>query len=95
MLVCLADQPLLEGEDLARLVLSWRDNPNAVVASGYGGKLGVPAIFPRSKFGQLRALSGDRGAQDLLASSDAVIAVPMPRAAIDIDCPQDLVKLAN
>lgn len=95
VLVCLADQPLLEGEDLKRLVLSWRDNPNAVVASGYEAKLGVPAIFPRSKFGQLRALSGDRGAQDLLASSDAVIAVPMPRAAVDIDYPQDLVKLAT
>lgn len=95
VLVCLSDQPMLEIGDLKKLVWGWQENPRAVVASLYAGKLGVPALFPRSWFRALRSLSADRGAQGLLASSGDVVSVPMPRAAIDIDYPQDLFKLAT
>lgn len=95
VLVCLADQPLLEAEDLARLVLAWRASARSVVASRYAGKLGVPAIFPRSHFGALKSLSGERGAQVLLASSNDVLSVPIPLAAVDIDDPQDLSNLPS
>ena len=95
VLVCLADQPLLEAGDLARLVLAWRASPRSVVASRYAGKPGVPAIFPRSHFAALKSLSGDRGARVLLASSDDVLSVPMPRAAVDIDDPRDLSNLPS
>ena len=94
-LVCLADQPLLEAGDLARLVLAWRASPRSIVASRYAGKPGVPAIFPRSQFAALKLLSRDCGAQVLLASSTEVLSVPMPRAAVDIDDPQDLSKLPS
>lgn len=95
VLVCLADQPLLEAGDLARLVLAWRASPRFVVASCYAGKRGVPAIFPRSHFAALKSLSEDRGARVLLASSNDVLSVPMPRAAVDIDEPQDLTNLPS
>ena len=95
VLVCLADQPLLEARDLAALVLTWRASPRAMVASRYAGKLGVPAIFPRSHFRALNSLSGDRGAQELLASSHDVIGVPIPLAAVDIDEPRDLSGLPS
>ena len=90
VLVCLADQPLLTAEDLVTLVAAWRASPRAMVASRYAGKLGVPAIFPRSHFRALKSLSGDRGAQALLTSSNNVISVPTPSAAADIDEPRDL-----
>lgn len=95
VLVCLADQPLLEAEDLAALVLTWRARPRSVVASRYAGKIGVPAIFPRSCFRALKSLSGDRGAQELLASSNDVLSMPMPLAAVDIDDPRDLSGLPS
>lgn len=95
VLVCLADQPMLEAGDLARLVQVWRTVPRSIVASHYDGKPGVPAIFPRSHFTALKSLSGDRGAQPLLASSNDVFGVPMPRAAVDIDDPQDLARLTS
>ena len=95
VLVCLVDQPLLEAGDLAALVLTWRDNPRSVVASRYAGKLGVPAIFPRSHFGALKSLAGDRGAQMLLASSKNVLSMRIPLAAVDIDDPQDLPGLSR
>ena len=95
VLVCLADQPLLKAEDLTKLVFVWRENPRCVVASSYEGKLGVPSIFPRSNFGALKSLSGDRGAQGLLASSSNVLGVSIPHAAVDIDRPEDLSKLPS
>ena len=95
VLVCLADQPLLESSDLARLVQVWRDNPRAVVASRYAGRLGAPAIFPRSHFRALKSLAGDRGARGLLAGRSNVLGVSLPRAATDIDRPQDLHTLTS
>ena len=95
VLVCLADQPLLEAEDLGALVLAWRASPRSVVASRYAGKLGVPAIFSRSHFRALKSLSGDRGAQELLASSKDVLSMSMPLAAADIDDPRDLSGLPS
>ena len=95
VLVCLADQPLLETGDLVRLVQVWRASPRSVVASRYDGKPGVPALFPRSHFAALKSLSGDRGARVLLASSSNVLSVPMPRAAVDVDDPRDLERLTS
>lgn len=95
VLVCLADQPLLEAGDLAKLVSSWRASPRAVVASRYGGSLGAPAIFPRPHFRALKRLSGDRGAQALLASSNDMRGEPIPLAAVDIDDPRDLLALPS
>ena len=95
VLVCLADQPLLEAGDLAALVRAWRGSPRSMVASLYDGKPGVPAIFPRSHFAALKSLSGDRGAQVLLASSNNVLSVPMLLAAVDIDDPEDLLNLSS
>ena len=92
-LVCVSDQPMLGAVDLENLVSVWRRNPRVVAASSYAGKFGVPAIFPRSWFGALRALTEDRGAQGLLASSSNVLGVPMPHAAVDIDYPEDLSQL--
>ena len=95
VLVCLADQPLLEAGDLAALALAWRASPRSVVASRYDGKPGVPAIFPRSHFAALESLSGDRGAKMLLASSNDVLSVPIPLAAVDIDDSRDLANLSS
>lgn len=94
-LVCLGDQPRVRAEDLARLVAAWRRNPRCVAAARYGGRLGVPAIFPRCWFPALRRLKGDRGAQAMLASAHGVTGVPMARAAFDLDRPEDLAELSR
>lgn len=58
-----------------------------VRASGYGGRKGVPAHFPRSTFEDLLALEGDNGARELLQNS---LSVDLGDDALDIDTPQDL-----
>lgn len=93
-LILLCDQPLLQAERVARLAELWRHQSDRIVASAYAGTHGVPAIFPRRLFADLRRLSGDRGARALLATHAAeVLDVDMPEAAVDIDTQDDYASL--
>ena len=91
VLLMLGDQLGVTSADLQRLVDTWRRQPQCIVAAQYGGATGVPAIFPRSEFGALLQLRGDRGAQALLRRApERVITVPLAGGALDIDTPEDL-----
>jgi molybdenum cofactor cytidylyltransferase len=90
------DQVAVTREDLQRLVGAWRRQPEYIAAAHYGALTGVPAIFPRSSFSDLQSLRGDAGARQLLRRNpDRLTRVPMERAAIDIDTPEDLLKLTS
>ena len=94
VLVTLADQAAVTTFDLRRLAGAWRRQPDSVIAASYDGHTGVPAVFPRHAFPSLLALRGDVGARPVLSQlADRVLRVPMPNAAIDIDTPEDLLKL--
>jgi len=94
VLLMLADQAAVTAEDLKRLVSAWRRQPDYIVAARYGMTTGVPAVFPRSVFSDLGALRGDTGARALLQRNpDRVVRVSMASAAIDIDTPEDLLKI--
>ena len=94
VMLVLADQAAVTAEDLRRLATAWRRQPDYVVAAQYGATLGAPAIFPASYFRDLTELRGDRGAQVLFKRNpDRVIRVPMDSASIDIDTPEDLLRL--
>ncbi len=94
LLILLADQPAVSGEDLRRLLLAWRRHPDGIAAATYAGTVGVPAIFPRWTFSELQQLRGDRGAQLLLRRHvDRVTRVPMSTAGVDIDRPEDLLMV--
>lgn len=95
VLLLLADQVQVGTEELRQLASAWRRQPQLAVAAQYGGGIGVPAIIPRNAFSALLQLRGDRGAQAWLRANDTrVVAVPMPRAAVDIDTPEDLARVA-
>lgn len=94
VLVLLADQAAVTLEDLRRLVAAWRRNPGAIAAATYDSVVGVPAVFPRRCFSALGELRGDQGARRVIQRElDTVVRVPMPNAAVDIDVPEDLLKL--
>jgi molybdenum cofactor cytidylyltransferase len=94
VLVTLADQAAITTFDLRRLAGAWRRQPDGVIAASYDGHTGVPAVFPRHAFPLLLALRGDAGARPVLSQlADRVLRVPMPNAGIDIDTPEDLLKL--
>jgi molybdenum cofactor cytidylyltransferase len=94
VMLVLADQAAVTAEDLRRLAAAWRRQPGYIVAAQYGATMGAPAIFPSSMFRDLAELRGDRGAQVLFKRNpDRVVRVPMESAAVDIDTPEDLLRL--
>ena len=89
ILILLADQPTIKHYHLTQL-LQLFDGDNTV-CSYYDGERGVPAIFPKSKYDDLMALQGDRGAKHILQTMDDQLqTLPLAEASIDIDRPEDL-----
>jgi molybdenum cofactor cytidylyltransferase len=99
VVITLGDQPLIDGEVIRRVVVAWRSAPpgtSAAVAAYEDGR-GHPVLFGASLFPALRALDGDRGARELLASlGDAVAVVHVTGARpADVDTPEALISLAR
>jgi len=90
ILITLCDQPGVTTPQLALLLETYRKNPERPVAACYGGKAGVPAVFPPQARTPLLSLSGDQGARTLLRSAGLDLeTVKMPEAALDIDTDDD------
>lgn len=94
-LVMSCDQPRLTADHLRALLQAFAAQLTpSIVASSYSGTQGVPAVFPRSVFPDLRALRGDKGARSLLVQPPCpVIALPFEGGELDIDLPDDLAQL--
>jgi molybdenum cofactor cytidylyltransferase len=89
----LCDQPLVSADHIHRLIEEHQTTGFPMVASGYAGTLGVPALFSRECFLALRALDPAVGAKQLLARRpDTVAAVPFPDGEIDLDTPEDYAR---
>ena len=96
VLLAICDQPAVTSEHLARMIETFREQPASAVASTYAGKRGIPAVFPRSAFVDLLALTGDQGARGLLSQADRkVIEMPLAGGELDIDRPADLIHLRS
>jgi molybdenum cofactor cytidylyltransferase len=99
VVITLGDQPAIDREVIRRVVAAWHNrqrDTNAVVAEYDDGR-GHPALFGATLFPALRALDGDRGARELLASlGDAVMIVTVAGARPpDVDTPEALSALAR
>jgi molybdenum cofactor cytidylyltransferase len=86
VLIMLADQPLLGKSHLSTLINKFLHTKSPIVCTNYGDKLGVPAIFNRSLFGDLKKLNQDFGARQLIKKmGDSVFSVQPRGKVIDID----------
>lgn len=96
LLLLLCDQPHLTSGVVRRILAAFDGRPGRCVACEYEGTVGPPALFERSWFQSLCLLGGDRGAKQLLRDAgDALISVPWPEGAVDIDRPEDLDALLD
>jgi CTP:molybdopterin cytidylyltransferase MocA len=84
VLLMTCDQPAVTAQHLG-LVMTRQ----AVTASRYSGRNGVPAYFPKKYFSELTALAGDVGARKLLAQARAV---DLALGELDVDTPEDLAR---
>jgi CTP:molybdopterin cytidylyltransferase MocA len=80
LLITLCDQPLVTADHLRALIAI--DAP--IVATGYAGIAGVPAIFAPQFVPELLALRGDRGARAIIETHGARV-VFFEDAAVDVD----------
>jgi molybdenum cofactor cytidylyltransferase len=95
-LLLLADQPGVTAALIDRLANELDAGDADLVACTYAGTVGAPALFARRYFPALQALRGDRGAKSvLLAHADAVVQVPFPAAALDVDTHADSRRLTR
>jgi molybdenum cofactor cytidylyltransferase len=89
LLAC--DQPAVDGRVIRLLVERYDRTGRAVVASQYFGTLGIPALFDKSCFAELRFLPDDRGAKAVIqADPGRVTAFEFSDGAFDIDSARDV-----
>jgi molybdenum cofactor cytidylyltransferase len=94
VVMMLCDQPFVTPQIIDELVAAYRATGWPIIASEYGGTLGVPALFSRKIFADLRALKEAEGAKKVIQNhADAVFRMPFARGAIDIDTPMDYAQL--
>ena len=89
------DQPRLTADHLRTLTATFSaaDSPTIAVSS-YAEVQGIPAIFPRESFDQLRAISGDKGARAIIeGASFPVVTIEFEGGEVEIDTPEDLRQL--
>jgi molybdenum cofactor cytidylyltransferase len=87
------DQPKVDDCVLDRLISAYKATGKPIVACSYAETLGVPALFARRIFEELRLLSDDQGAKSIILRHRAEVeAIDFPEGAIDIDTPADYAR---
>lgn len=94
VVVILCDQPFVTSAKIEELCSDFRVSYSQIVAAEYNGTRGVPALFSRDTFSELSSIPNEKGARDLIRSSDfTLLTVEMPEAALDIDTQEDVQHL--
>jgi molybdenum cofactor cytidylyltransferase len=89
LLLMVCDQPLVTPELLNQLLAASCHQPEAIIACNYADSVGIPALFPQSRFAQLLTLCGDKGAKSIICQGHYV-SIDFAGGAVDIDRPADL-----
>lgn len=90
LLILLADQPLIEYDHYLKLINSFFPGKKSIVATKYkDNNLGVPALFDKFYFNELRNLNSDFGAKQVISKyAKIVISNENEKSRFDIDTPQ-------
>lgn len=90
-----SDQPLLRRESVAELARLWKRQPDKIAALAHDGVRGNPCLFPARLFGELMALTGDRGGSSVIrCHEEDLILLDVPAEELtDVDTLQALEAL--
>lgn len=93
LLILLIDQPLIDEAYLKKLL---QQNSNNIVATKYGNRVGVPVLFPKTVFKELKNLTSDHGARFLLEKyKEELSVVDAAGKAVDLDTPENYANYFN
>jgi molybdenum cofactor cytidylyltransferase len=93
LLLCLADQPLIEVQMFAQLLRRHRDVPQKILVSRHDDAIGPPVIFPRDCLAELAQWSGTGGARALLQRESHRVERCLVDVGIDVDTPAALIHV--
>ncbi|MBB5577337.1 MULTISPECIES: NTP transferase domain-containing protein [Rhizobium] len=96
-MIVLTDMPALTVPDLDLLISMFRaDGGRSIVRAMGLGAPGNPVVFPKAFFGELKGLTGDKGARALIRAFDLPVVDVEIRdgALIDVDTP-DAIEAAG
>ncbi|MBW9051114.1 nucleotidyltransferase family protein [Rhizobium mesosinicum] len=94
VMILLADMPRIKPSDIDRLIKIFEGSkPHRIVRATSNGKPGHPVILPSVLYGELRTLTGDVGAKEIIKASGIAIAeVELGEAAgLDVDTAEAIV----
>lgn len=90
ILICTVDQPDLSSQHLELMYNVFVKEEAGIVASSYGGTLGIPALFDNIYFEDLINLEGDKGAKCIFEKYRKKLkAVPFFNGEYDLDTEED------
>ncbi|CAM4376955.1 nucleotidyltransferase family protein [Zobellia nedashkovskayae] len=96
LLITLADQPLIDFKYLDKLISTFSEHTDRIIASTYRNRAGVPALFPKKYVNTLLKLDEDFGAKHLLEQEqDTIITIPAENRISDVDTEEDYEQLKN
>ena len=89
-IISLCDQPFLTSSLFDNLIDTHVSSGRSIVACEYDGSPGVPALFARKHFEELRFLQGDSGAKKIILDhrQDAAV-IQFPKGSVDLDTAED------
>jgi len=94
VLLTVCDQPFADAELFNKLIGKYEETGAPIVACEYAETRGVPAIFDKSLFSQLRSLDAKGGAKKIIGQFySEIVSIPFRAGAFDIDTPADFLKL--
>lgn len=92
-LIAVCDHPHFSADAIGKLRAALTGD-FTIAATRHADGAGVPALFARIHFPELRALTGAAGARRIIAAHAAATAtVDLPDLALDIDTPEDWARL--
>jgi molybdenum cofactor cytidylyltransferase len=90
VVIMVCDQPFLTAEIINTLVEKYLETDALIVASKYAETLGVPALFDKKLFDELKNLNERSGAKSLIKRfQDKAVSIDFPAGEFDIDTPED------
>lgn len=93
ILITLSDLPLVSNDDYGKMIELF-ESENDIVATKANDSVGVPAIFGREYFEELKILKGEKGAKSIIKKHpNKVIMFENEKAAFDVDTVSDFEKL--
>ena len=96
VLFMVCDQLLVTPDILNSLVHAFEAGNHPIIASEYDGEIGVPALFGRTLFPELLALSGPEGARKVIhRHRSETLLIAFPGGTLDIDTPTDLTRASQ